>query len=162
MFRESILTNLSKPDLYAAVVKQIEALVADESDSIANMANCAAVIFNSVPDLNWAGFYLLKGGELVLGPFQGRPACLRIPLGRGVCGKAAKERVTLRVADVNAFDDHIACDTASRSEIVVPLISSDRQFLLGVLDVDSPKLNRFDEEDEAGFTQIAKVIAPKI
>jgi GAF domain-containing protein len=126
------------------------------------MANCAAVIFNSLPELNWAGFYLLKGGELVLGPFQGRPACVRIPLGRGVCGKAAKERLTLRVADVNAFDDHIVCDSASRSEVVVALISADRQFLLGVLDVDSPQLNRFDEDDEAGLKEIAKLIATKL
>ena len=162
MFTGTVSSDLPKHDLYTQLAKQLEALIADETDPVANMANCAAVIFNSLPDLNWAGFYLLKGGELVLGPFQGRPACVRIPLGRGVCGKAAKERVTLRVADVNAFDDHIACDTASRSEIVVPLISTDQQFLLGVLDVDSPELDRFDADDETGLKAIANLIGAKI
>ena len=162
MFTGTVSTDLSKREVYAEISRQLEALIADEPDPVANMANCAALLFNSLPDLNWAGFYLLKGGELVLGPFQGRPACVRIPLGRGVCGKAAKDRVTLRVADVNAFDDHIACDVASRSEIVVPLISADRQFLLGVLDVDSPQPNRFDAEDEAGLKEIGQLIAPKI
>jgi L-methionine (R)-S-oxide reductase len=159
---EIVSSDLSKPEFYTQLGKQLGALIANETDAIANMANCAALIFNSLPDLNWAGFYLLKGGELVLGPFQGRPACVRIPLGRGVCGKAAKDRVTLRVADVNAFDDHIACDTASRSEVVVPLISVDRQFLLGVLDVDSPQLDRFDAQDEAGLKEIGQLIAAKI
>jgi L-methionine (R)-S-oxide reductase len=159
---EIVSSDLSKPEFYTQLEKQLAALIANETDPIANMANCAALIFNSLPDLNWAGFYLLKGGELVLGPFQGRPACVRIPLGRGVCGKAAKDRVTLRVADVNAFDDHIACDTASRSEVVVPLISVDRQFLLGVLDVDSPQLDRFDAQDEAGLKEIGQLIAAKI
>jgi L-methionine (R)-S-oxide reductase len=162
MVSGTVSAELPKRELYAELAKQLDALIADESDPVANMANCAAVIFNSLPELNWAGFYLLKGGELVLGPFQGRPACVRIPLGRGVCGKAAKERVTLRVADVNAFDDHIVCDSASRSEVVVPLISSDRQFLLGVLDVDSPRLNRFDADDEAGLKEIAKLIATRL
>ncbi|MFL6526747.1 MAG: GAF domain-containing protein [Chthoniobacterales bacterium] len=157
-----VSSDLSKPEFYTQLEKQLGALIANETDAIANMANCAALIFNSLPDLNWAGFYLLKGGELVLGPFQGRPACVRIPLGRGLCGKAAKDRVTLRVADVNAFDDHIACDTASRSEVVVPLISVDRQFLLGVLDVDSPQLDRFDAQDEAGLKEIGQLIAAKI
>ncbi|MFL6539046.1 MAG: GAF domain-containing protein [Chthoniobacterales bacterium] len=159
---EIVSSDLSKPEFYTQLEKQLGALIANETDPIANMANCAALIFNSLPDLNWAGFYLLKGGELVLGPFQGRPACVRIPLGRGVCGKAAKDRVSLRVADVNAFDDHIACDTASRSEVVVPLISVDRQFLLGVLDVDSPQLDRFDAQDEAGLKEIGQLIAAKI
>jgi L-methionine (R)-S-oxide reductase len=159
---EIVSSDLSKPEFYTQLGKQLGALIANETDAIANMANCAALIFNSLPDLNWAGFYLLKGGELVLGPFQGRPACVRIPLGRGVCGKAAKDRVTLRVADVNAFDDHITCDTASRSEVVVPLISVDRQFLLGVLDVDSPQLDRFDAQDEAGLKEIGQLIAAKI
>lgn len=162
MFAAKISAGAPKRELYAELAKQIDSLIADETDPIANMANCAAVIFNSLPELNWAGFYLLKGGELVLGPFQGRPACVRIPLGRGVCGKAAKDRITLRVPDVTAFDDHIACDTASRSEIVVPLVSTDRQFLLGVLDVDSPRRNRFDEDDEAGLKTIAQLIAAKL
>jgi L-methionine (R)-S-oxide reductase len=162
MFTQSVLHDLSKPELYAELAKQLDALVANETDPVANMANCAALLFNSLPELNWAGFYLLKGGELVLGPFQGKAACVRIPLGRGVCGKAAKDRVVLRVADVNAFDDHIACDSASRSEVVVPLISADRQFMLGVLDVDSPQLNRFDEDDEAGLKEIGALIAAKI
>jgi GAF domain-containing protein len=161
MFTASARADLSKPELYAQLATQLRGLLADETDPVANMANCASLIFNSLPDLNWAGFYLLKGGELVLGPFQGRPACVRIPLGRGVCGKAAQDRVTLRVADVNAFDDHIACDTASRSEVVVPLVSPDAQ-LIGVLDVDSPKLGRFDEQDEAGLTEIANQIAAKL
>src|SRR2546421_9014798 len=125
MSAASDLSALPKEELYRELAAQLRALTDDETDPVANMANCAALVFNSLPDLNWAGFYLLKGGELVLGPFQGRPACVRIPLGRGVCGKAAKDRVSLRVADVNAFDDHIACETASRSEVVVPLISVD-------------------------------------
>src|SRR5438045_7277981 len=125
------------------------------------MANCAALIFHSVPRLNWAGFYLLKGGELVLGPFQGRPACVRIAFGRGVVGTAAEKRTTIRVADVNEFPGHIACDSASRSEIVVPLVSDDSH-LLGVLDVDSPELDCFDAEDEAGLTAIGKIIAAKL
>ena len=132
-----------------------------ESDPIANMANCAALIFNSVPHLNWAGFYLLKEGELVLGPFQGQPACVRIVIGKGVCGTAAKTRTTLRVSDVTKFDGHIACDTNSRSEIVVPIVNGDSQ-LLGVLDVDSPELDRFDVEDEEGLKAIAAIMAHKI
>lgn len=162
MFTATVSADLPKRELYGELAKQVEAVIANETDAVANMANCAALVFNSLPELNWAGFYLLKGGELVLGPFQGRPACVRIALGRGVCGKAAKDRVTLRIADVNAFDDHIACDTASRSEIVVPLVSKDRQFLLGVLDVDSPHLNRFDADDEAGLKKIADLIAAKL
>jgi GAF domain-containing protein len=125
------------------------------------MANCASLIFHSVPKLNWAGFYLLKGGELVLGPFQGRLACVRITFGRGVVGTAAEKRTTIRVADVNQFPGHIACDSASKSEIVVPLVSEDSH-LLGVLDVDSPELDRFDAEDEAGFREIGKIMAAKL
>src|SRR5436853_7456905 len=120
------------------------------------MANCAALIYHSVPRLNWAGFYLLKGGELVLGPFQGRTACVRIAFGRGVVGTAAEKRTVIRVADVSQFPGHIACDTASRSEIVVPLLGDDSH-LLGVLDVDSPELDRFDAEDETGFRAIGKL-----
>jgi GAF domain-containing protein len=162
VFKGRITADLPKAQFYAALEEQLRALLAEEPDPIANLANCAALIFHSLPELNWAGFYLLRGDTLVLGPFQGRPACVRIPLGRGVCGQAAQQRAVLRVADVNQFGDHIACDTASRSEIVVPLTSPDQQFLLGVLDVDSPQLNRFDEDDEAGLKEIASVIAAKL
>ena len=152
---------VSKPAFYLELANQLRALIQGETDSVANMANCAALIFNSVPRLNWAGFYLLKGGELVLGPFQGRTACVRIAIGRGVCGTAAKTHTTLRVADVTQFAGHIACDTASRSEIVVPLLTDDAH-LIGVLDVDSPELDRFDAEDEAGLKAIGQIIAAKI
>lgn len=161
MLTTTIPTEAAKEQTYAELASQLRGLVADEPDPVANMANCAAVIFNSLPRLNWAGFYLLKGGELVLGPFQGKPACIRIPLGRGVCGKAAANRTVLRVADVNAFDDHIACDTASRSEIVIPMVGKDSQ-LIGVLDVDSPELERFDDDDEAGLREIARIMATKL
>lgn len=161
MFTATVPRNLSKPELYDEIEIQLRALIADEPDAIANMANCAALLFHSLPQLNWAGFYLLKDNELVLGPFQGRPACVRIPLGRGVCGTAAQQRTALRVADVNAFADHIACDTQSRSEIVLPLMPNEST-LRGVLDLDSPVLDRFDAEDEAGLTQIASTIAAKL
>jgi len=140
---------------------QLSALIQDETDPVANMANCAALIFHSVPKLNWAGFYLLKAGALVLGPFQGRVACVRIAFGRGVVGTAAERRTAIRVGDVNEFPGHIACDTASTSEIVVPLTSDDSH-LLGVLDIDSPELNRFDADDEEGFCAIGKIIAAKL
>lgn len=161
MFVTSDPSNSTQAELYRDLAAQCQALIANETDPIANMANCAAVIFNSVPRLNWAGFYLLKGGELVLGPFQGQPACVRIALGRGVCGTAAENRAMLRVADVTKFPGHIACDAASRSEIVVPLLTGDSQ-LIGVLDVDSPELDRFDGEDEAGLSAIAAIIARAI
>ena len=161
MFAPSNLAELSKKELYDELAARLRALIEDETDAVANMANCAALIFNSVPRLNWAGFYLLKGGELVLGPFQGRTACVRIALGRGVCGAAAEKRRTLRVADVTKFPDHIACDSASRSEIVVPLLTDDSH-LIGVLDVDSPELDRFDDEDETGLRQIAGIISAKL
>jgi len=161
MFVAPDLGKSTKAELYHELEKQCRALIADETDAIANMANCAALIFNSVPRVNWAGFYLLKGGELVLGPFQGQPACVRIALGRGVCGTAAESHSTLRVADVTKFPGHIACDTASRSEVVVPLLTEDSH-LIGVLDVDSPELDRFDAEDEAGLSAIAKIIARRI
>lgn len=161
MFAASDLSNSNKTDLYRWLGTQLRALTGDENDPVANMANCAALIFNLVPRLNWAGFYLLKDGELVLGPFQGQPACVRIALGRGVCGTAAESRSTLRVADVTKFPGHIACDSASRSEIVVPLLTEDSQ-LIGVLDVDSPELDRFDAEDEAGISALARIIARKI
>ncbi len=161
MFAANDLSTLPKAQLYQELAGQISALIHDEPDAVANMANCAALIYHSVPRLNWAGFYLLKGGELVLGPFHGRPACVRIAFGRGVVGTAAEKRSVIRVADVNQFPGHIACDMASLSEIVVPLLCDDSH-LLGVLDVDSPELDRFDAEDEAGFRAIGEIIAAKL
>ena len=144
-----------KAEAYHDLAQQLSALIGDERDAIANAANTAALLFDLLPDLNWAGFYLLKDGELVLGPFQGKPACIRIPLGRGVCGTAAATRVTQVVADVHAFPGHIACDAASRSELVVPLLKGDT--LLGVLDLDSPVPGRFDEADRAGIEAVAAI-----
>lgn len=161
MFTATPLSGLPKSELYAGIATQLHALIDDEPDAIANMANCASLIFNSVPDLNWAGFYLLRGKVLVLGPFQGKPACIRIPLGRGVCGSAAEKRETIRVDDVNAFTDHIACDGASQSEIVVPLLTQAGE-LIGVLDVDSPTQNRFDAEDQNGIETLATIISAKL
>ena len=161
MFAATDLSHLKKPELYRELTAQIAALIEGETDAVANMANCAALIFNSLPDVNWAGFYLLKGCELVVGPFQGRPACVRIALGRGVVGSAAEKRTTIRVPDVNQFPGHIVCDSASRSEIVVPLVSDDSH-LLGVLDVDSTELDRFEAEDEAGLKAIGKLITGRL
>ena len=144
-----------KPEAYRDLANQLTALIGDERDAIANAANTAALLFDLLPDLNWAGFYLFKGGELVLGPFQGKPACIRIPLGRGVCGTAAATRTSQVVADVHAFPGHIACDAASRSELVVPLLDGDT--LLGVLDLDSPVPGRFDDADRAGIEAIAAI-----
>jgi GAF domain-containing protein len=142
-----------KPADYRRLAQQLEALLAGETDLIANAANTAALLFDALPAINWAGFYFLRSGELIVGPFQGKPACVRIPLGRGVCGSAAAERRTLVVPDVQAFAGHIACDAASRSEIVVPLL--DGGTLLGVLDIDSPQPARFDAADAAGLEQLA-------
>jgi GAF domain-containing protein len=161
VFAASDLSKLPKPELFRELTTQICGLIKDETDGVANMANAASLIYHAMPGLNWVGFYLLKGGELVLGPFQGRVACVRIPFGRGVVGTAAEKKTTIRVADVNQFPGHIACDTASRSEIVVPLQSEDSR-LIGVLDVDSPELDRFDADDEEGFRAIAKIIAAKL
>lgn len=147
---------LSKAALYAELAQELDALLAGESDPVANVANAAAAIYHALPDLNWAGFYFLRGDELVLGPFQGRPACVRIPVGKGVCGTAALQRRSVLVPDVEAFPGHIACDSASRSELVVPLIVADA--LLGVLDLDSPVLGRFDETDRAGCEHLAGII----
>ena len=146
-----------KPELYRLLNGQLAALLSGETDPWANLANAAALVSALLPDLNWAGFYLLRGGELVVGPFQGQPACVRIPLGRGVCGTAAATRQTQVVPDVHAFEGHIACDAASRSEIVVPLLHGGR--LVGVLDLDSPSPARFDAEDAAGLEQAASLIA---
>ena len=149
-----------KATLYRDLASALQGLVGDEPDPIANMANAAGLIWESLPDLNWAGFYRNVGGELVLGPFQGRPACIRIPFGTGVCGVAAATRQIQRIADVHAFPGHIACDSASNSEIVLPLIRDGE--LLGVLDLDSPNPARFDEEDEAGLRVIAEILARAI
>jgi GAF domain-containing protein len=133
---------------YGELAAQLKALIAGEPDLFANAANMAALIYHGLPDLNWAGFYFARGGELVLGPFQGRPACVRIAWGRGVCGTAAARRAAIVVPDVDAFPGHIACDAASRSELVLPLIAADR--VVGILDLDSPRLARFDDADRAG------------
>ena len=147
----------NKATLYRDLAQALEALIGDETDAVANMANAAGLIWESIPDLNWAGFYRNVDGVLVLGPFQGRPACIRIALGQGVCGVAAESREVQRVDDVHAFPGHIACDSASNSEIVLPLIRAGE--LLGVLDLDSPKPARFDDEDEAGLRRIAEILA---
>jgi L-methionine (R)-S-oxide reductase len=146
----------TKPEQYAQLNQQLAALIGDERDFVANMANMAALIFHQLPDLNWAGFYLMRDGELVLGPFQGKPACIRIPLGKGVCGTAAATSATQVVPDVHAFPGHIACDADSRSEIVVPLIRDGA--VIGVLDLDSPQPGRFDEADRAGLEAAAATL----
>lgn len=140
---------------YAQLAEELSGLLSGESDVVANAANTSALIFDALPDLNWVGFYFLKRGELVVGPFQGKPACVRIALGKGVCGTAAVERRTILVPDVEAFPGHIACDAASRSEIVVPLLASGE--LLGVLDLDSPKPARFDAGDAHGLERLAAI-----
>ena len=143
----------SKSKLYQELAMQLEALLVGERDRIANAANMAALIYHGLPDVNWAGFYFRQGGELVLGPFQGRPACMRIPLGRGVCGTAAARGATVLVPNVHAFAGHIACDPVSRSELVVPLLESGE--VSGVLDLDSPLVGRFDEVDQMGCERLA-------
>lgn len=154
MFDTSTLTG-SKPEQYGQLLAQARALVHGERDRIANAANLAALVYHALPHLNWVGFYFFDGTELVVGPFQGLPACVRIPLHKGVCGAAASQRVTQRIDDVDAFPGHIACDSASRSELVVPLVQGDR--LIGVFDLDSPSLARFDAQDQAGLEAIAAV-----
>lgn len=145
-----------KPALYRELAQQLGGLLGGERDAIANAANTVALLFTSLPDLNWAGFYFLRSpDELVLGPFQGRPACVRIAVGRGVCGIAVERRRSMRIEDVHAFADHIACDAASRSELVVPLLRHDR--VLGVIDLDSPLHARFDLEDQRGIEAIAEI-----
>lgn len=142
-----------KPEQYAQLLAQAQSLLHGERDRIANAANLSALVFHAVPDLNWAGFYFFDGRELVVGPFQGLPACVRIPLDKGVCGAAASTRATQRVEDVHAFPGHIACDSASRSELVVPLVRDGA--LVGVFDLDSPLPGRFDEHDQCGLEAIA-------
>jgi L-methionine (R)-S-oxide reductase len=145
---------------YARLAEELGGLLGGESDLVANAANTAALIFDALPDLNWAGFYFLKGGELVVGPFQGKPACVRIAMGKGVCGTAAAQRKTIVVPDVHAFPGHIACDAASQSEIVVPLVAGNE--LLGVLDIDSPRLARFDEGDARGIERLAELFLASV
>ena len=150
----------SKAELYRDLNAALDALTADEPDAIANMANAAALLWQYLPDLNWAGFYRLVGDELVLGPFQGKPACIRIAIGAGVCGAAAASRETQLVEDVHAFPGHIACDAASRSELVVPIVTDGR--LIGVLDLDSPEPARFDREDAAGCEKLVALLASRL
>ena len=156
MFAVKAQAYASKREHYADLAQQLRGMIAGERDLIANAANFSALVFHSLPGLNWCGFYLYDGNELVVGPFQGRPACIRIALGRGVCGTAAQTRQTQVVRDVNAFDGHIACDAASQSEIVVPLVKADGS-LLGVWDVDSPHVARFDDEDRVGMEALCAV-----
>jgi GAF domain-containing protein len=146
-----------KATMYSDLASALAGLVTGEPDAIANMANASALIFETLPDVNWVGFYRNLNGELVLGPFQGRPACIRIAFGSGVCGAAAESRQVQRIEDVHAFPGHIACDAASASEIVVPLIRDGE--LLGVLDIDSPAKARFTEEDEAGVVRLAEILS---
>lgn len=146
----------SASELYEHLALELEALLGPESDLVANAANCAALLYHRLPEVNWVGFYFLRDGELLVGPFQGRPACIRIALGSGVCGTAAATRTTQLVADVHQFPGHIACDPRSRSEIVLPLVSSDGS-LLGVLDLDAPRPGRFVDEDRAGLERLAAI-----
>jgi GAF domain-containing protein len=150
-----------KPADYAALANELQGLLADERDLIANAANATSLIYHALPHLNWCGVYFFKEGELVVGPFQGKPACVRIALGKGVCGTAAAQRKTIVVPDVHQFPGHIACDAASRSEIVIPLITRDTK-LLGVLDLDSPELARFDDDDRRGLEQLAAVLTKSV
>ena len=160
MFASSTLSG-SKPEQYRQLAAQAQALLAGERDRVANAANLSALVFHALPDLNWAGFYFFDGRELVVGPFQGLPACVRIPLDKGVCGAAATTRRTQRVADVHAFPGHIACDSASNSEVVVPLVGQEGE-LIGVFDLDSPKLDRFDAEDQSGLEALARVFVESL
>ena len=159
MYEFDVATG-DKAELYRDLLAALDALTADEPDAVANMANAAALLWQYLPDLNWAGFYRLVEGELVLGPFQGKPACIRIAVGAGVCGTAAATGTTQVVADVHAFPGHIACDAASRSELVVPIVAGDR--LIAVIDLDSPVPGRFDVVDAAGIEALAPLLAGRI
>lgn len=160
MFELKTIKAASKRELYKELALQVRGLLHDERDLIANAANFSALLYHALPDVNWVGFYFLKNDELVVGPFQGKPACVRIAMGKGVCGTAAAKRESIVVPDVNKFPGHIFCDGISLSEIVVPLVK-DRE-LLGVLDMDSPKLLRFDEEDRVGLEQLAIVFLQSV
>lgn len=152
--------TLSKIDLYKEVAQQAQALMAGEKDLIANLANLSALMYMRLPELNWAGFYLLKDQELVLGPFQGKPACIRIPLGRGVCGTAAQTGVAQCIQDVHAFDGHIACDAESNAEAVLPVYQNTK--ILGVMDLDSPQIGRFDQDDMIGLQNLVNILQDAI
>ena len=156
MFRSAESSLTSKRELYDQLASQLSSLLAGERNLIANAANFSALIFHSLPDLNWAGFYFAQDGELVLGPFQGQPACVRIKIGQGVCGAGAAKCETVIVPNVHEFPGHITCDSASNSEIVIPLMKGGR--LIGVLDLDSPSLSRFDEEDAAGLQRLVRIL----
>jgi len=149
-----------KPEAYQQLQDAADALTSGEPDGVANMANIAALLWDFLPDLNWAGFYRVVDGELVLGPFMGRPACIRIPLGKGVCGTAAADGATQLVADVHAFPGHIACDSVTNSELVVPVLRNGD--VIAVIDLDSPSKARFDEEDRQGLERLAKIISDRI
>ncbi|MBR2813627.1 MAG: GAF domain-containing protein [Reyranella sp.] len=153
MFETRTIDGLAKPAFYDELCRQLDALLQGEDDPIANAANTSALLFHLMPQLNWAGFYFLQGDVLVLGPFQGKPACVRIAVGQGVCGTAVSQRRSVVVEDVHAFPGHIACDPASRSELVVPLLSGGA--VLGVIDLDSPRPGRFDDDDRAGLERVA-------
>jgi len=144
--------DMNKVEEYEIILKQVDAIISDESDVIANMANISALLFESLNDVNWVGFYRVISEELVLGPFQGKVACIRIPLGKGVCGTAVTEAKTLRIADVHHFSGHIACDANSNSEIVIPITVNNK--IIAILDVDSPNYDRFDEDDQTGLENI--------
>ena len=148
-------TFTTKAELYSSLAQQARSLLSDEQDLVANAANMSSLLYHSLPDVNWAGFYILRGSELVLGPFQGKPACVRIPLGKGVCGVAAAQCETIIVPDVHDFPGHIACDAASNAEIVVPLFDGER--MLGVLDLDSKTVGRFDDQDAEGLNELMAI-----
>ena len=160
MYTFEINASAPKAELYAELVRAADALTGDEPDTVANMANIAALLWEYLPDVNWTGFYRVVDGELVLGPFQGKVACIRIPLGTGVCGTAAQSGETQLVADVHAFPGHIACDAISASELVVPVQRNGK--VIAVIDLDSPTLNRFDAEDAKGVEILAEIIADRI
>ena len=161
MYDFATSSDLPKPELYRELAAAADALTADEPDGIANMANLAALLWQFVPRLNWAGFYRVQGRELVLGPFMGKPACIRIAFGQGVCGIVAATGATQLVPDVHAFPGHIACDAASRSELVVPVLREDHT-VIAVIDLDSPEPGRFDAEDARGIEALAALIALRI
>ncbi|WRH77001.1 MAG: GAF domain-containing protein [Sphingobium sp.] len=160
MYAFDIASDAPKSELYANLLSAADALTGGESDGIANMANISALLWQFLPDLNWAGFYRMVDDELVLGPFQGKAACIRIPLDKGVCGAAAREAKTQRVDDVHAFPGHIACDADSRSELVVPILRGSA--VIAVIDLDSPRPARFDEEDAQGIEALARLLADRI
>jgi GAF domain-containing protein len=160
MFQSAALAG-SKPEQYSDLAAQARGLLDGERDRVANAANLSALVYHALPELNWVGFYFYDGNELVVGPFQGQPACVRIALGKGVCGTAARDRRTQRVADVDAFPGHIPCDSASRSELVVPLFDS-AGALVGVFDLDSPVADRFDAQDQEGIERIAAIFVESL